>query len=184
MEIVFRLPGNSEYSFVEMKFHGSLPDVQRELRDVDDSFLNLVGNLEQHACTLVTMGVLQPQVMPDASPQYLMGTPDGAVAPPWASQAPQEAQGYSAPPQAYNAPQGGYQAPAQPYQQQYATQVVPGQANNPPGLAPPGPCRRHGQMAEYRPAGQNKRTQKPYNAFWACPAGDFDCTKESDFPRT
>lgn len=175
MKTTFRFPGSAEYSYAELETTpGGVPDNARELRDVDAVFLNLVGNVLAQGCSLVALGVLQPQVIEETGPQGY----DGASAPQWAPQAPQEAQAYSAPPQQYNAPQNGYQAPQGAYQ----PQAVQNQPNTPPGVQAPA-CQYHQRPAEYKPAGTSKKTGRPYNAFWCCANGDNDCTRASNFPR-
>lgn len=169
MEVVFRLPGNSEYSYAEIRVDGSSPmDIMRTLRDVDGAFLSAVGNALTQGCSMVALGALQPQVVAEY---------DEPAQAQNASYASQEAQAYNpAPQQAYasqNAPQGYGQQP------QYQQQAPSGP---PPGQQPP-ICAQHGQPAEYKPAGFSKRTNKPYNAFWACAKGDNSCTRASRFPN-
>jgi hypothetical protein len=169
LKAIFRLPG-AEYAYAQIETSEGNPfDVAREVRDMDDNFWNAVGNALAQGCSLVALGVLQPQVV-NEPPVW----DDGASAPQWASQGPQDTQGYSAPAQTYQAPQNGYQAPQGGYAQNAPT--------NPPGMQAP-ICQQHGQPAKYKPAGTNKTTGRPYNAFWTCPTGDFDCTKASNFPR-
>lgn len=161
MKTKFRFPG-AEYAFAELETtEGSVFDNSRELRDVDDNFLSLVGNVLSRGCALTATGPLGPTVVEESG------------APEYAHETPNQHQGYQGAPQGYYQPQNGYQGQAGAYQ------------NNPP--VPPGQnapiCQYHQRPAEFKPGGVSQRTGKPYDAFWTCAAGDRNCTKASNFPR-
>lgn len=173
MQTTFRFPGSSDYAYVEFSTtEGSPQDNARELRDIDEAFLSLVGNLLSTGCALVAMGPLKPQVIEQPAQ-------NAAGAPQWLAQPPQEAQGYSPTPPAYQAPQYASQAPQQAYQPQQAQQYA---APTPPGQQAP-ICQQHGQPAVFKPGGISRTSQRPYDAFWACNANDRNCTKASNFPK-
>lgn len=170
MKTTFRFPGSVEYAFAEIETsEGSVYDNERELRDISDNFLSLVGDVLRRGCGMVALAPVATTVVQDSAPP---SWGDGASAPEWASAPPQEAQGYPAPPQGGYAPQSAYQSPPQGYQTPQA----------PPGQQAP-MCQMHQRPAEYKPAGVSKRTNKPYSAFWVCATGDNNCTRASNFPK-
>lgn len=174
MQTTFRFPGSSDYAYAQITTsEGSPQDNARELRDVDEAFLNIVGNLLSTGCAMVAMGPLQPQVIQQPAYQQPQEAPQWLAAP------PQEAQGYSVPPQGYNPPQNAPQAPQGAYQQ---PQYAPQQVNTPPGQSAP-LCGLHGQPATFKAAGVSQRTGKSYTAFWSCPQRDSACNKASNFPN-
>lgn len=174
MQTTFQFPGSTDYAYARISTtEGSPQDNARELRDVDEAFLTLVGNLLATGCALVAMGPLQPQVIQQPTYQQPQEAPQ------WLATPTQEAQGYSPPQQGYNPPQNAPQAPQGAYQpqQQYAPQAA-----TPPGQSAP-VCGRHGQPATFKPGGISRASNRPYDAFWACSANDRECTKASNFPK-
>lgn len=157
-EIVFRLPGNEQFSYVELKINAaSTPDLRREVADLDENLFTAIGNAFARAVAFQALGnSLGAQVISDE--------------PSWPTQEPAPWEAQEDPQATY----GAFQAPTyqQPPQQAYAPPQQPWQQPQAPQASPPGqqaPVCAHGP-AKYVPAGVSKATNKPYNAFWACQA--------------
>jgi hypothetical protein len=182
LQVTVRLPGKEPYSYVEIVTANDSPQAcSRELRDVDDNLLTLAAKVLNDGQLALNLAPLNPRPIEDPS-QGAMPEPawnDAPSMPDWA-QAPQEAQGYSQPQYQPQAQPQGFQQQFQPQQgyQQPAQQSM----GNPPGQQAPF-CSQHGQPAKLVPGGISRNTKQPYSAFWACSAGDNNCTKASRFPK-
>lgn len=174
MDITFRVPGNREYAYFEVKLTpGSPADNKRELRDVDAELMTLAGNTLEALCASSALGQLQGRVIegPPVQETWETATPAPSEAPVWAQQPPQEGQGYNYQPAQPQAPQGppqGYQQPAQQYQQAQPQQYqqAPAQAG-PPGVQ--APVCNHGVPRKWKAPFQSK-AGRDCSASWLCQA--------------
>ncbi|MFC7719677.1 hypothetical protein [Nonomuraea recticatena] len=123
MKIEIRIPGSGDYSYASIwTTEGSPGDNVRELRDVDDNLLSLVGRVLQRGCAMVALGqelgatpITQEQAQPAQAAWNGNYEAQAAPAPYQAPAAP-----YQAPPADAAYGYGGqHQQPAYQQQQQY-----------------------------------------------------------------